>query len=144
MPSMSSEKVESLVLAIDTSGSIGTKELTAVLSEVQGIAEEVTPDTVHVLYWDSAVAGHETYNSTNAQDLVQSTKPAGGGGTSPSCITAYMKEKKLEPECVIVLTDGYVGSDWGGSWPCPVLWCIVGGSNIVSPIGKTVHVEDWE
>jgi predicted metal-dependent peptidase len=99
---------------------------------------------VDLLYWGSSVVAHETYGPESMDSLVQSTKPVGGGGTSPTCITEYMKEKKIEPECVIVLTDGYVGDDWGGAWSCPVLWCIVGGNTVVAPNGKTVHVTDWE
>ena len=111
MPSMIGEKVGHLVIAIDTSGSIGGPELAEFLSEVKGIAEDVNPECVDLLYWDSEVAGHETYEANNVSSIIQSTQPKGGGGTSPSCITAYMEEKKLDPECVIVLTDGYVGSD---------------------------------
>jgi predicted metal-dependent peptidase len=142
MPTLVSEKVGHIVLAIDTSGSIGGPELDAFLSEVSGIAESVSPEVVDLLYWDTRVAGHETYDGSSVSNIVTSTKPRGGGGTSPSCITNYMKEKRIEPECTVVLTDGYVGSDWGGDWPSPVLWCIVGGNDAVAPNGKTIHVND--
>jgi len=141
LPTLVSETVGHIVIAIDTSGSIGGPELNAFLSEVAAVAEQVTPEKVDLLYWDSAVAGHEEYDRAQLPNIVSSTKPRGGGGTSPSCITRYMKDKKIEPECVVVLTDGYVGSDWGGEWPCPVLWCIVGGNTVVAPNGKTVHVK---
>jgi predicted metal-dependent peptidase len=141
MPSMIGERVGHIVVAIDTSGSIGGPELAEFLSEVKGIAEDVNPECVDLLYWDSEVAGHETYESNNVSSIIQSTQPKGGGGTSPSCITSYMEEKKLDPECVIVLTDGYVGSDWGGNWVCPVLWCITGGNEVTAPNGKTIHIE---
>lgn len=144
MPTLVSETVGHIVLAIDTSGSIGGSELNAFLSESKAIFETVRPEMVDLLYWGSSVVAHETYGPESMDSLVQSTKPVGGGGTSPTCITEYMKEKKIEPECVIVLTDGYVGDDWGGTWPCPVLWCIVGGNTTVAPNGKTVHVTDWE
>jgi predicted metal-dependent peptidase len=144
MPTLVSETVGHIVLAIDTSGSIGGSELNAFLSESKAIFETVRPEMVDLLYWGSSVVAHETYGPESMDSLVQSTKPVGGGGTSPTCITEYMKEKKIEPECVIVLTDGYVGDDWGSAWSCPVLWCIVGGNTVVAPNGKTVHVTDWE
>lgn len=142
MPSMIGERVGHLVVAIDTSGSINDTDLRNFLSEVKGIAEEVNPEKVDLLYWDTSVAAHEEYSDSDVSSIITSTKPAGGGGTSPSCITDYLKEKRIEPECCIVLTDGYVGDDWGGDWPSPVLWVIVGDNNVMAEKGKTVHVKD--
>ena len=141
MPSLIGEKVGHLVIAIDTSGSIGGDELGEFLSEVKGIAEEVDPECVDLLYWDSEVAGHEVYSGSTASDIPNSTKPKGGGGTSPSCISQYLKDKNIQPECVIVLTDGYVGGDWGSNWTAPVMWCIVGGYEGDADNGKTIHIE---
>jgi hypothetical protein len=142
LPTMISEKVGRILIAVDTSGSVGGPELNAFLTEVSSICDSVNPEVIDLIYWDSQVAAHETYTGTDSSNLIQSTRPKGGGGTSPSCITKYMGKHRIEPECAVVLTDGYVGSDWGGAWPCPVLWCIVGGNQVVSPIGKTVHVEN--
>ena len=145
MPTLVSERVGHIVLAVDTSGSIGGEELNAFLSEVAGVCEQVNPELVDLLYWDGRVAGHETYKQHETQNLVRSTRPVGGGGTSPSCITAFLRDKRIKPECTIILTDGYVGSDWGeqggNAWPSPTLWCIVGGNKAVSPNGKTLHIE---
>ena len=145
MPSLIGERVGRLVIAIDTSGSIGDKELAEFLSEVKGIAEEVNPSAVDLIYWDSDVASHEEYDETTVSNIVSATRPKGGGGTSPSCVSEYLKEKKIEPECIIILTDGYVGSDWGTEWVAPTLWCIVNGPDgIVAPNGKTIHIEGIE
>ena len=140
LPTLVGERVGHIVIGIDTSGSIGGKELSEFLSEVKGIADEVRPERVDLLYWDSEVAAHEEYDEYSVANIVSSTKPRGGGGTSPSCVTAYLKDKGIKPECVIMLTDGYVGDDWGGEWPCPVMWTIVGGNTDVAPNGKTIHI----
>ena len=142
MPSLIGEKVGHLVVAVDTSGSVGQAELSGFLTEVRGIAEEVKPSQVDLIYWDSEVAAHEEYTETMVGDIINSTKPRGGGGTSPSCVSQYLKDKRIEPECVIVLTDGYVGNDWGSEWTAPVLWAIVGGNDCVADNGKTIHVKD--
>ena len=140
MPSLVSERVGHMVVGIDTSGSIAGPELARFLSEVKEIAEKVNPDKVDLIYWDARVAGHEVYNSGTLATLVDSTKPKGGGGTDPTCVPAYLDKHGIKPECVIMLTDGYVG-DWG-NWEVPILWCICGGNKVVAPVGKTVHVED--
>lgn len=146
MPTLVSERVNHVVAAIDTSGSIGGAELNSFLSEFVAICEQVNPEHIDLLYWDGRVAGHETYTGADAPNIVSSTKPVGGGGTSPSCITAYLKEKALRPDVAVILTDGYVGSDWGeeqgNAWSCPTLWCIVGGNTVVAANGKTIHIND--
>ena len=141
MPTLISEKLSHLVAGVDTSGSIGAAELNAVMSEFVAICEQVNPEKVDLLYWDCSVAGHETYEGTAVSNILQSTKPEGGGGTAPSCVTAYMKEHNIKPDCVVMFTDGYVGSDWGGEWDCPVLWCVLGNNAAVSPNGKTIHID---
>ena len=140
MPSHYSESAGRLLLGVDASGSITGKAINTFLSEAVGIAKLVTPELIDLLYWDARVQAHEKYNVGQYESIATSTKPKGGGGTSPSCVTAYMAEHKLKPQCVVMLTDGEVGGDWGGAWSCPVLWCIAGNKRITATTGKTVHI----
>jgi predicted metal-dependent peptidase len=143
MPSLIGERVGHLVIGIDTSGSIGNEELNEFLTEVKGIASEVHPEKVDLMYWDTQVAGHEQYGYHEVDNIVSSTKPMGGGGTDPTCMITYMKEKGIKPEAIIMLTDGCIG-DWGNEWESPILWTICGqwGKNTYAPIGKTIHIGD--
>ena len=141
MPSLIGERVGHLVIGIDTSGSVGNKELAEFLSEVQSIAKDVHPDKVDLIYWDGKVAGHEEYSASQVDSIIDSTKPAGGGGTDPTCVMEYMKEKAIKPEAIIMLTDGYIGN-WGDEWNAPILWTIVGNNRDYAPVGKTIHVKD--
>ena len=142
MPSGVSEQVGELVIAIDTSGSIGGRELAKFLGEVKGICDQVRPDVVRLLYWDTEVCADEKYVGAEVENIIGSTKPEGGGGTNVECVPAYMTAHGVKPQAVVVLTDGYLGGSWG-QWACPVLWCIVGNKNAVPDVGKYVHVEDW-
>jgi len=144
MPTMIGERVGSLAIGIDTSGSISGKEINRFLSEVKSIAEDVHPEKIDLIYWDSAVAAHETYDEHDMANLVSSTKPMGGGGTDPRAMMKYMKEKNISPECIIMLTDGEI-YDWGNEWEAPIMWVICNsyrGSSITAPVGKTVHIKD--
>lgn len=140
LPSGVSEAVGELVIAIDTSGSIGGKELQIFLSEVRGICEAVKPSAVRILYWDTEVCRAEYYAQEELDKLVTSTKPAGGGGTIVECVPAYMTKHSIKPQAVVVITDGYLGGGWG-TWNSPVLWCVVNNKSAKPDVGKAVHMD---
>ncbi len=141
LPSGISESVGELVLAIDTSGSIGGRQLAAFLSEIKSICDVVKPEKVRILYWDTQVCRDEVYLQEDLGKLVQSTKPAGGGGTTVECVPAYMAEHGIKPQAVVVLTDGYLGGSWG-EWAVPVLWCILDNKDARPSVGKYVHIKE--
>lgn len=145
MPSSYDEKVGGIVIGIDTSGSIGTEELTQFLSEVKSICDEVSPEKIDVLYWDTHVASRETYQGSELSNLVESTKPAGGGGTEPACVPKYIHKHDMKGECLLMLTDGYIPDQEPSNWNInmPVLWCVKGNRhfNDGKVVGKVVHVE---
>tara|TARA_R110000772_G_scaffold32788_4_gene80071 strand:- start:4217 stop:5389 length:1173 start_codon:yes stop_codon:yes gene_type:complete len=140
LPSLIGQSVGKLVVAVDTSGSIGNHELTVFLSEIVSICEDVHPESIELLYWDADVAGHETYHQGDYDGLATTTKPAGGGGTRVGCVNQYIKDKQINAEAVIVLTDGYVESDWGGPWELPTLW-VVTTRGLDSPHGKSIYLD---
>lgn len=140
MPGAVSETIGDIVVAIDTSGSIGEQELAHFMGEVTGICKQVKPSKVHVMYWDTEVARHEVYLQDELDNLAKTTKPAGGGGTMVECVPEYIKDKALNVECVVVLTDGYLGGSWG-AWPVPVLWAINGNKHATANVGVTIHID---
>lgn len=148
MPTSISENLESLVIAIDTSGSIYGAVLNAFISECAAAVRAANPERVDVLYWDTRVAGHETYGKDEADKLAQTTKPKGGGGTSPSCCPVYMAKNNIKPQAVIILSDGYVGNDHGETkgynWNAPVLWVIVDNRGFTTSTGQVIHIDSGE
>ena len=140
-PSGITERVGELVIAIDTSGSIGQQELTKCLSEIKGVCDMVKPESIRILYWDTKVCSEEVYGGTGTplEQLTQTTKPAGGGGTMVQCVPDYIQEKNINAQAVIVLTDGYLGGDWG-TWSTPLLWGILDNKSARPTIGKTLHI----
>jgi predicted metal-dependent peptidase len=139
MPSSISTAVGRIVVGIDMSGSIDAAQVGQFLGELKAICETVKPDGIDLLYWDTDVCQHEIYDGVDIQNILQSTKPRGGGGTDPQCIPNYIKAKNLKPECAVVLTDGYV-SRWGEGWSCPVLWGIT-TDNTTAQVGKSVAIK---
>ena len=138
MPSHFSESTGELVVACDTSGSMGPIYPT-VFGEVARIVQNVMPDSVRMLWWDSEVCGDQLFKPHEYANIASLLKPAGGGGTSPSCVVQYIREKKYQPKGVVWLTDGYLdGSD--GKVDVPALWGVVDNDQFVAPQGKTVRI----
>lgn len=140
LPSYYSETVGRVVIGADTSGSINDKIICTFVSEMVGLANMVQPEVLDLIYWDHAVERHEKYGPGQYELMAQSTRPKGGGGTGPSCVSEYLNFHRIKPECVIMLSDGIVGSDWGGQWPAPVLWCLT--TKKMAGTGKTIHIKE--
>ena len=140
LPSGISQQIEELVIAIDTSGSIRQSDLAVFLSEVGSICETVHPQAIRLLYWDTEVCADERYDRTELDTLVQSTKPAGCGGTDVTCVPEYMTKHRITPQAVVVFTDGYVWGNWG-TWSCPVLWTIYDNPKARPDCGKVTHIK---
>jgi predicted metal-dependent peptidase len=121
MPSPYSESVGPMVIGIDTSASIGQQEINEFLAEVQGITNDTPPERIHLLYWDTEVAAEETYEQNDYAALAQSTKPAGGGGTDPTCVKHYVDSMSTKPEIVLMLSDGYIWGDFP-EFGVPTIW----------------------
>ena len=143
LPSMQGVATGDVVVAIDTSGStyVGGM-LEKFMSELNAITLATQPEKTHVLYWEHTVAAHEVYTRDELGGIMAATKPKGGGGTTTSCVTAYMKAHSIKPKVCVVCSDGYVGDDWGGEWPCPVMWVILGNKNANPPVGVVVYAGD--
>ena len=141
MPSLENETVGELIIAIDTSGSIGGAELTEFASELASICESVNPARVRVLWWDTEVHAMQTFddNYTNIASLL---KPEGGGGTHVSCVAEYINQHKLNAEGVLVFTDGYVESDIKWDITTPTLWLVTQNRSFEPPSGKVVKKDD--
>ena len=61
LPSRTSEGAGEIAVAIDTSGSIGQKELDEFASEVQGIIKDVRPSKLYVIYCDAQINHVDTF-----------------------------------------------------------------------------------
>lgn len=141
LPSLENETIGEVIVAIDTSGSIGGRELSAFASELASICETVNPERVRVLWWDTQVHGEQVFQG-NYSNIAALLKPLGGGGTRVSGVSDYLVGKKINAECVIVFTDGHVESkiDWRIS--TPTLWVVTQNRQFVAPVGKQVKMEN--
>lgn len=143
VPSVVNENIGDIVVAIDTSGSIGGAQLTAFASELTSICESVTPEKVRVIWWDAQVHGEQVFQG-NYGGIAHMLKPLGGGGTRVSCVSEYLVKKNIKAECVVVFTDGYVEGDIKWNHTDPLLWLVTENKSFMPPAGKKVFMEGGE
>lgn len=142
MPTLEGRSIRELLVARDVSGSMYWEDrMTKVTSEMLGIAKLLDIEKIHVLDWDGQVAkgGHTTYSSRELESAPELKTVHGGGGTDPSCVSRYIDEVQLKPDCIIVLTDGEI-DNWG-SWRHPILWAITNDRPMTAPVGKTINID---
>lgn len=138
LPSSISESMESLLIFVDTSGSIFGPVLDAFMSEVRGVIESVKPQLVHFIEVDASVQSHEIYDESTVHLLESKKELKGGGGTDMRVVFKYMEEKGLTPQAVIGLTDGY--TPWPESVAFPTLWAIT-DPHTTAPVGSSIHIK---
>jgi len=141
LPSMHSETMGELVVAIDTSGSIDNEQISEFASELASICETCNPDKVRVLWWDTKVHGEQIFEG-NYTDIAKMLKPKGGGGTHVGCVNDYIIKSSINAEVLVVFTDGYVENNPTWELTMPTMWFVTQNSSFVPPAGgRCVTVE---
>ena len=115
-----------IVVARDTSGSMGRDELQMVTVEVEAIAAQigVRGEALRVLDVDVEVGSVKGYRGVSSLEEV-----TGRGGTDMGAGIAYAATMRPRPTVVVVITDGY--TPWPDVKPrIPVVVCIVGRGDL--------------
>lgn len=137
------EKLQDIVFVIDTSGSIGSRELSVFFSELVGMMQQFSGSVKgHIIFADADVAA--VYDFEDVDDILKA-RPAGGGGTDFRPAFEYCNEKIDNTEWDVVglvyLTDGF------GSFPDEkdasrfgTLWLST-TENMKYPFGQTAFLD---
>lgn len=114
--------IPSIIFAIDTSGSMGNDELSKAVSEANGILKNFN-SYIDFMSFDCEVAAFE--KAFNINDIKKNLK--GGGGTSFVPIFEKIKQDKLQPDMVVIVTDGCGPAPDVNPIPkTSVIWVLVG------------------
>ena len=136
LPTLRSEGIGRILIAVDTSGSIDIPMLTSFLTELQSILDTCSPEVMHVLDCDAVVRSHREFRTG---DDLRSTKFRGGGGTRFEPVFEFAADRDLQPDCCIYFTD-LMGSFPRQEPPFPTLWLNYGYPNCQAPFGQTIFV----
>lgn len=133
LPSLRSEDAGTIVVCVDTSGSITKQMLGQFAAELETILQSLNV-TLRIMYHDVEVAKVAEWSSMDGPLVFE---PKGGGGTSHRPVFQKIAEDEL-PTCVICLTDGY--TDYPDGCDVPVLWAMT--TEQIAPFGETIRIED--
>jgi predicted metal-dependent peptidase len=133
LPSVEQVGLGTIVIAVDTSGSIGENELTQFAGEISAICDEAQPESIHVIYCDATVQAVQEFGPSEPVRL----EPKGGGGTDFRPVFQWVEEKSIDPACLIYLTDLFCHS-YPDPPEYPVLW--VTDSRRTAPFGETLRI----
>jgi predicted metal-dependent peptidase len=133
LPSVERRGVGTIIVAVDTSCSIGKSELEQFAGEISAISEEAQPEKILVVYCDAAVQSTQEFGPAEPVEL----QPKGGGGTDFRPAFGWVTENDVAPVCLIYLTDLCCDS-YPEPPEYPVLW--VTDSRRAAPFGDTIRI----
>lgn len=139
LPTLNSEQAGTLVIAVDTSGSVSELQLTSFVNEINYIINEVNPLKVYLMSSDTRVANVKEYDSDH---YFENFDAVGGGGTSFIPVFEYISDNSIEVDQMLYFSDMYVGPhDFPKTTPdYPVTWVSTGSTNN-PPFGKLIKLE---
>jgi predicted metal-dependent peptidase len=133
LPSVEREGLGEIVIAVDTSGSIGNRELEQFAAEISAISEEAKPEAIHVVYCNGAVQCAQQFALSEPLRL----EPKGGGGTDFRPAFDWVAKNDIPAACLIYLTDLRCES-YPEAPAYPVLW--VTDSRRTAHFGETIRI----
>ncbi len=135
LPSLRSEALGEIVLAVDTSGSIDAATLASFAAECNGILE-CSPCRVTVLYCDAHIQRVQEWEPSDGPLALDAV---GGGGTDHRPVTEWICQSGIDPAAVVMLTDGETTYPDAPSYP--VLWALTPGSTARPPFGHVLTLK---
>ena len=138
LPGMNFGKEIDIAVAMDLSGSITEEQIRDFLSQIRAVSETFDCFKIHLFTFDTDVYNSRVYTNDNF-DEIDEYELIGGGGTEYTAIFKHLKDNNIEPEKLIVFTDGYPWSSWGDPNYCDTLWVIHSNPAPNPPFGVWVE-----
>jgi len=134
LPSLYSEAIGEIAVAIDTSGSVSDDEFMQFISEIHTIQSELNPSKLTVIDFDTRV--NNTYELTENNDI-SDLQFTGRGGTNLEPVFELYSEK--QPQVLIVFSDlecREIQEDPGYD----VIWIVVNNERAHVNFGDMIHI----
>lgn len=135
LPSLYSEALIDIAVAVDTSGSVSDEEFHRFVSEVASIFKSHKPKKITLIQFDTSL---KAINEVHSLDELKALKFTGRGGTRIKPVIDWVHENK--PQLMMIFSDGGF-HHYNQSVKSPLLWMIHNNPKFTAPYGKIVHYE---
>lgn len=119
VPGLTDEKLSMLVVSVDTSGSMDSRFLDIVASEIRGLADKA--EECLVITCDARI--HDVVRTEEILGFLEERRWRGGGGTSHLPVFDYIRKNHILPSLFIGITD-LLSEFPKRPPPYPVLWVV--------------------
>lgn len=134
LPSLDSQRMGKIAVAIDTSGSIDADLLNAFMTEVESIAHEARPSKLVLIDCDARI---NSVREFEPGDTLPREFSGGGGSDARPVFSLLDKDPSDAPVCLVYLTD--LDLRFPASEPAyQVIWAAT--TNRQGPFGETVSL----
>lgn len=133
LPSLHSEALMDLAIAVDTSGSVTDAEFLRFVSEVTGIFRMMRPSKLTLIQFDTALKAVDEI--TSLADL-RNVNFTGRGGTLIAPVMEWAEQNK--PQLLLVFSDGHFRFHTQEQ-RTRVVWLIHDNPKFAAPYGTTIH-----
>lgn len=134
LPSMYSDGLIDIAIAVDTSGSVTDTQFKQMVSEIDNILRRMKPRKITLIQFDTEIGLVTEVRSAN--DLMK-VRFTGRGGTYIYPVLDWADDNK--PQLLLIFTDGEFGLDKKTKSKTEILWLIHSNPSFVAPTGKTIH-----
>ena len=135
LPSLHSDGIGEIAVAVDTSGSVSDEEFLRFITEVQAIQTRMNPTKMTVIDFDYEIRDiHTVHEGKDVKNL----KFSGRGGTYIKPVLEWAKKNK--PIALLVFTDGEFDTI-NINPDIPVIWVIHANEDFTYPFGRVITYE---
>lgn len=135
LPSLYSEALVDIAVAVDTSGSVSDEEFHRFVSEVGSIFKSHKPKKITLIQFDTSL---KAINEVHSLDELKALKFTGRGGTIIKPVIDWVHENK--PQLMMIFSDGGF-HHYNQPVKSPLLWMIHDNPKFTAPYGKVIHYE---
>lgn len=135
LPSLYSESLDHIAIAVDTSCSVSDREFTAMVSEINHIKDMMDPNLMTIVDFDTRIHKIQTRDKSQS---VRDLNFTGRGGTSLFPVFEHFDAKP--PTCLLVFSDlecAKIEKDPG----YPVIWICINNPRGEVNFGRLIHYE---